>query len=204
MSCRKNKIGILGGSFDPVHNGHLAIALAAVREFGLDEVWLVPTGHSPNKDEREMTSPELRAQMVELAVAPFPRLKLSRLELDAERTSYTYLTLRALKEKYPDTIFYFIMGADSLDYFEEWRHPEIICQCAEILAAVRGQWDRDACMEKIAALTEKFHAGIHLLSCERFDASSRGIRAMLKEGKSAEGLLPEAVYGFIRENHLYE
>ena len=131
------KIGILGGSFDPIHNGHLAIAKAAYTDFQLDEVWFIPAGHSPNKNENAMTSPQLRAQMVALAIKPYPYFKLSTMEIEAEQTSYTYLTLTNLKNRYPDTSFYFIMGADSLDYFEEWRHPEIICEKAAVLVAAK-------------------------------------------------------------------
>ena len=120
------KIGILGGSFDPVHNGHLAIARAAYTDFDLDEVWFIPAGHSPNKNESGMTLPEYRAEMVALAVKPYPYFKMSTVEIEAEETSYTYLTLTKLKNRYPDTIFYFIMGADSLDYFEEWKHPDTV------------------------------------------------------------------------------
>ena len=85
------KIGILGGSFDPVHNGHLAIARAAYTDFDLDEVWFIPAGHSPNKNESGMTRPEYRAEMVALAVKPYPYFKMSTVEIEAEETSYTYL-----------------------------------------------------------------------------------------------------------------
>ena len=91
------KIGILGGSFDPVHNGHLAIARAAYTDFDLDEVWFIPAGHSPNKNESGMTLPEYRAEMVALAVKPYPYFKMSTVEIEAEETSYTYLTLTKLK-----------------------------------------------------------------------------------------------------------
>ena len=83
-----------------------------------------------------MTLPEYRAEMVALAVKPYPYFKMSTVEIEAEETSYTYLTLTKLKNRYPDTIFYFIMGADSLDYFEEWKHPEIICEKAVVLVGI--------------------------------------------------------------------
>lgn len=197
------KIGILGGSFDPVHKGHLAIGEAAYRDFDLDEVWFIPAGHSPNKDETGMTAPELRARMTELAVAPYSYFKVSRMEIKAERTSYTYLTLTRLKELHPDTRFYFIMGADSLDYFEEWKHPEIISQMAVILVAVREQWDRQGIMDKIQKIEHMFKAEIYPLSCERFDAASREIRHALENGASRIPELPDSVMQFIRENHLY-
>ena len=130
------RVGILGGSFDPIHKGHLNIAQSAYEEFALDEVWFIPAGHSPNKDEKKMTAADIRAEMTALAIYDIPYFKLSRMEIDAEGTSYTYLTLTKLKEACPDIDFFFIMGADSLDYLEKWYHPEIICEKAVILAAV--------------------------------------------------------------------
>ena len=203
MGDRK-KIGIFGGSFDPIHNGHLAIADAAYREFRLDEVWFIPAGHSPNKDENGMTPPELRADMVALAIEPYPYFRLSRMEINADGTSYTYLTLTKLKEQYPDTELYFIMGADSLDYLEDWCHPEIICEKAVILVAVRDQWDLQAVRKKIDQIEDLFEARIFPLTCPRFDAASRDIRKEIRDGGNAKDLIPENVLQFIREHHLYD
>ena len=108
MTYQNKKIGILGGSFDPIHNGHLAIAESAYRDFNLDEIWLIPAGHSPNKDEDKMTSAVMRAEMTALAAQNIPHFKLSTYEIAKEGTSYTYLTLSDFKEQYPDTDFYFI------------------------------------------------------------------------------------------------
>lgn len=200
--CGK-KIGILGGSFDPIHNGHLAIAKAAYEDYQLDEVWFIPAGHSPNKEESKMTAPDVRAEMVALAIRPYPFFKLSMIEILSEETSYTYLTLTKLCEQYPDAVFYFIMGADSLDYFEQWRNPEIICQKAVILVAVREHWDLENVSEKIRKLQQTFHAQIYPLSCKRFDAASRDIRLRLQNETVSIGELPAAVLAFIKENHLY-
>lgn len=200
--CGK-KIGILGGSFDPIHNGHLAIAKAAYEDYQLDEVWFIPAGHSPNKEESQMTSADFRAKMVALAIKPYPFFKLSKIEIESKETSFTYLTLTKLKRLYPDATFYFIMGADSLDYFEEWKHPEIICDKAVILTAVRDHWDLENVSEKIRFLQQTFHAKIYPLSCKRFDAASSDIRHQLQNGKSSIGELPDTVIEFIKENHLY-
>lgn len=155
------RVGILGGSFDPIHKGHLNIAQSAYEEFALDEVWFIPAGHSPNKDEKKMTAADIRAEMTALAIYDIPYFKLSRMEIDAEGTSYTYLTLTKLKEACPDTDFFFIMGADSLDYLEKWYHPEIICEKAVILAAVRDDMDLSEVEKKISALKQLFPAEIY-------------------------------------------
>lgn len=197
------KIGILGGSFDPIHMGHLNIAQSAYIEYGLDEVWFIPAGHSPNKDEREMTPAEIRAKMVSLAIEKYPHFKLSRIELDAEETSYTYLTLIKLKEQYPDTSFYFIMGADSLDYFESWKHPEIICEKAVVLTAVRDDMDIAEIEAKISYIKTLFTAEIYPIVSGRTDISSTEIRQCVKADIDELSLLPEQVWEYIREQHLY-
>lgn len=197
------KIGILGGSFDPIHMGHLKIAQNAYQEYQLDEVWFIPAGHSPNKDEREMTPAEVRAEMVSLALEAYPHFKLSRIELDAQETSYTYLTLTKLKEQYPDKEFYFIMGADSLDYFEQWRYPDIICQKAVVLAAVRDDMDLFRVEEKIAYIKTLFPAQIFPIRGGRTDISSTEIRRQVQAGADRPSLLPESVWKYIQRLGLY-
>ena len=204
MTYQNKKIGILGGSFDPIHNGHLAIAESAYRDFSLDEVWLIPAGHSPNKDEKKMTSAYTRADMVALAIEQIPYFKLSMYEIEKEGTSYTYLTLSDFKERYPDTTFYFIMGADSLDYFEKWRHPEIICEKAIILVSVRDDMDLEDIHSKITQIKSLFHAKIYPLSCKKIDISSSEIRAAILNEEPLPNELPEAVAQYIKEQHLYE
>lgn len=203
MTYQNKKIGILGGSFDPIHNGHLAIAESAYRDFNLDEIWLIPAGHSPNKDENKMTSATARAEMTALAAQNLPHFKLSTYEIDKEGTSYTYLTLSDFKEQYPNTDFYFIMGADSLDYFDAWRHPEIICQKAIILVAVRDDMDLNDINEKIEHIKTQFHAEIYPLSCDKIDISSSEIRANLQNRKDICDMVPQAVADYITKHNLY-
>lgn len=198
------KIGILGGSFDPIHKGHLNIAQSAYEEFALDEVWFIPAGHSPNKDENKMTAADIRAEMTELAICDIPYFKLSRIEVDAEGTSYTYLTLTKLEEIYPDMKFFFIMGADSLDYLEKWYHPEIICEKAVILAAVRDDMNLSEVEEKISALKKLFPAEIYPITGGKTDISSSEIRAALKCGNTDISLIPSKVMTYIKKRHLYE
>lgn len=199
----RKKIGILGGSFDPIHMGHLNIAQSAYLEYGLDEVWFIPAGHSPNKDEREMTPAGIRAEMVSLAIEPYPHFRLSRIEVEAKETSYTYLTLAKLKAQYPDIEFYFIMGADSLDYFAEWRHPEIICEKAVVLAAVRDDMDAGRMEEKIAYIKALFAARIYPLKCGRMDVSSTELRWQVKHSTEEPAMLPKSVLAYIKEHQLY-
>lgn len=199
----QKRIGILGGSFDPIHQGHINIAESARMEFSLDEVWFIPAGHSPNKDESNMTSATARAEMTALAIADYPYFKLSLIEVNAIETSYTYLTLLKLTSQYPNVQFYFIMGADSLDYFEKWYHPEIICQKAILLTAVRDDMDIQAIQKKIIELKELFQAEIYPVHSGRTDISSTVLRRQLSVPAERPSLLPERVWSYICAKGLY-
>lgn len=200
---RLKKIGILGGSFDPIHIGHINIAESAYEEFGLDEVWFVPAGHSPNKNETDMAPAYARAEMISLAIQEHPRFKLSEIELETDEKSYTYLTLTKLNERYPDAIFYFIMGADSLDYLEDWKHPEIICQKAVLLTAVRDDMDLAEICKKIYDLKQLFHARIYPIKGGRTDISSTEIRSRIRAGESDLSMVPLKTAEYIKKKHLY-
>ena len=205
-------IGILGGSFDPIHNGHLHMAKCAYESYALDQVWLIPAGHSPNKDEHGMTDAKDRFQMCKLAAQPYPWMTVSRLELDSAERSYTYRTMEKLSEQFPMHRFFFIMGGDSLDYFESWMKPEIIAQTAIILVMVRENFPKQQMEEKIAHIKKQFWADIRLLKCDRMDVSSTQVRKMLRAKSQADGyrspkgaemFLDAAVMSYIQANNLY-
>ena len=205
-------IGILGGSFDPIHNGHLHMAKCAYESYALDQVWLIPAGHSPNKDEHGMTDAKDRFQMCKLAAQPYPWMTVSRLELDSAERSYTYRTMEKLSEQFPMHRFFFIMGGDSLDYFESWMKPDIIAQTAIILVMVRENFPKQQMEEKIAHIKKQFWADIRLLKCDRMDVSSTQVRRLLsarsqadgyRSPKGAEMFLDAAVMSYIQANNLY-
>lgn len=196
-------IGILGGSFDPVHNGHIHMALSACRAFALDEVWLVPAGHSPNKDEAQMTAALDRLRMCELAAEGDVRLAVSRIEVDAPETSYTYRTLEKLSERYPQHRFFFLMGGDSLDYFDRWMKPERICALATVLVIPRDQFDTSALEAEIARLMTLFPCDIRIVPCSQYPLSSTELREALREGREEPSSFPPGVLSYIRERHLY-
>lgn len=198
------RIGILGGSFDPIHIGHMNIARSAYEEYSLDEVWFIPAGHSPNKDEKSMTNGDMRAEMVALAIEDNPCFKLSKIELESEETSYTYRTLEKLKQFCPNYQFYFIMGADSLDYLEKWAHPEIICRNAIILVAVRDDCDISWIQEKTSQLQQLFSAEIYPVYGGYTQISSTILRESVKSGGWEDTMLSPKVMEYIRKHHLYE
>lgn len=197
------KVGILGGSFDPVHNGHIHMAVSAYQTFDLDQVWLIPAGHSPNKDEEKMTSGEYRYEMCQIATKTDNKLYVSRMELDCPERSYTYRTLEKLVEQYPENEFYFIMGGDSLDYLETWKHPEIITALAVILVVPRYPFEPEGLNAKIDRLKELFACDIRLIPCPEYPISSTAIRQSLAEGKPLEKDFPNGVLAYIRDKKLY-
>ncbi|MGN0433508.1 MAG: nicotinate (nicotinamide) nucleotide adenylyltransferase, partial [Bilifractor sp.] len=128
---RKRKIGIMGGTFDPIHIGHLILGEAARQQFSLDKVFFMPAGNPPHKRNRAgRAGDEQRVDMVRLAIASNPGFELSLFEMNEDGYSYTYRTLEMLRNKNPDMDFYFIMGADSLFDFDQWREPQRIVNAA--------------------------------------------------------------------------
>ena len=200
----RKKIGIMGGAFDPIHYGHLLIAESAASQYELEEVWFMPTGHSPHKTKQYITEANHRCKMVQLAIEDNPRFLLSRLEIESTETNYTYRTLEILTKQYPDTDFYFILGGDSLKNFESWRKPEQILKLAYVLAAVRDNVEGTEFLEQIAYLNEKYQAkGIFPLNTPNFSVSSHRIRELIGEGKTVRYMIPENVREYIKRYKLY-
>lgn len=215
---RPKYIGILGGNFNPVHNGHLSIAQKAYEQFHLDEVWFMPAWIQPLKQGLPVAPAEDRARMVELALWNVPQFSLCSYELEKKGVSYTCETLKALCRIWPDCKFFFILGADSIYSFDTWKHPEEICACASLLVACRHQEGmRDealfVCAEK---LRRKYNADIAFIDTPFYDISSTDIRTLLKTEQpqsvskdkktvqKCRDVLPEDVYLYIKEHGLYQ
>jgi len=198
------KIGILGGTFNPVHMGHLIIAELAWEEAGLDDILFIPSGCSYLKDASDILPAKDRIHMTGLAIEDNSHFALSTIEIDREGNSYTCDTLTELKERYPDQEYYLILGADNLFTIEEWKDPEVIFRNAKILAAVRGDKKSADMEKKIVELKEKYGADITLLHMKHVDISSSMIREKVAEGRSIRYMLPEKVREYIKKNHFYE
>lgn len=201
------KIGILGGSFDPIHNGHINMAVCAYKEFNLDKVIFMPAAHSPNKDENSMTSFEDRYEMCRLALEEYDYLEVSDFENAFSGRSYTYRTLTKYKELHPKDDLYFIMGGDSLDYFDKWCHPEIIASKCTILVVVREAFEKKQMEEKIKAIGRLFPCDIRLCECPKYDAASSEIRSIIKkqnlDSSELDALLNANVRKYISDKNLY-
>lgn len=132
------KIGIMGGTFNPIHNAHLMMAQAACEQFQLDEVWFMPLKKPPHKNEDEIVSEEHRCRMVQFAIDGIGPFSLSDMELKRKGTTYTCETLAQCVEEYPQAKFYFILGGDSLKDFDKWFCPQEIVRLCTVLAVSRG------------------------------------------------------------------
>lgn len=202
------RIGIMGGTFDPIHLGHLMLGRQAYREYGLDCIWYMPSKNPPHKKDHQITSAKDRCAMIEAAIGEVPFFRLSDFEIKRTgENTYTADTLRLLKESYPDTKFYFIVGADSIQDIESWYHPEYVLRAVTFLAAERElEEQRQSLDTRIEYLSEKYGAKILRLHCMEMDVASADIRRRIAGGDSAEeirGMLPEPVAAYIREHGLY-
>jgi len=198
------RTGIMGGTFNPIHMGHLIIAEKAREQFALDEVLFLPSGVPYMKDSKEVLPGKIRMEMTGLAIRGNPFFAVSGMEVEREGRTYTYETLEALREQNPDTEYYFILGADSLWTIKNWKNPERIFAACHVLAAVRDERSSEDMEEQAAHLKEKFGASIFLLQTGHIEISSSMIRGLCREGKSIRYLVPEAVYNYITEKGLYE
>ncbi len=197
------RIGILGGTFNPVHTGHLLLAEWARDALGLDEVWFIPTGHSYMKADDCILPGEERLWMVRLAIQDNPFFQCLGLEIERKGNSYSYETLEQLKSMHPENELFFIVGADCLFTIEEWRCVERIFQSCTLVAAVRDDASLDTMREKKRELEQHFPARIILLPFLRTSVSSTEIRERIREGKSVRYLVPEAVLKYIGKKGYY-
>lgn len=201
---KRRKVGIMGGTFDPIHVGHLILGENAYQQFGLDCVLFMPSGNPPHKKERTgRASTQERVEMVALAIADNPHFVLSLAETHEEGYTYTKETLARLTHENPDTDYYFIMGADSLFTFESWKEPQGICDLCTILVAVRNDVAVDAMDRQIQRLTEKFHGRILKLDTPNIEISSEELRSHIRQQRSLRYYMPNPVADYIREHGIY-
>ena len=198
------KVGIMGGTFNPIHFAHLILAESAYEQFELDEIIFLPSNQPAYKPLCEIVSNEHRKNMIELAIKDNPHFSISTAEFEREGYTYTADTLLHLTKEYPDIKFYFIIGGDSLFQLERWNRPEIVLSLAEILSAGRGEKTEDEMLIKIEELNEKYQTNIQFLKVPTFDISSNMIRCLLKKERSVKYFLPENVISYIKENNLYK
>ena len=198
-----SKIGLMGGTFDPIHNGHIALAKQALTEFRLVRILFIPNYCPWMKSGRRIADANDRIDMVRAAIQDEPRFDLSYIEINAGGNSYTSNTVLQLKKEHPEDTYFFILGADSLFTIEQWVHPEIIFQCVTILAAVRDDCDLEALKAQKEHLTDKYHGDIRLMHMQRIEISSTYIRDHFYTSENTGKMLPAPVCQIIKERQLY-
>lgn len=197
------RLGIFGGTFDPVHLGHLILAERCRDECELDEVWFVPASSPPHKDDGGITAAGQRADMLEFAVSGCPNLAVSRIEFERSGPSYTVDTLQQLADEGVDRELFLLIGADSLCDFGFWREPERIATLATIVAVNRGREPLPEAQALTDALGEHVASRVRYVSIPPVDISATEIRQRVSDGRTVRFHTPRAVEAYIRENQLY-
>lgn len=192
------KIGLFGGTFDPIHNGHLIIAEYLRDELGLEEIWFVPAKIHPLKNNYEITSPEHRLNMLSLAIQDNPRFKVTEVELQREGISYTIDTIDELFRRHDglDPQFFFFIGMDNVNELYKWKDPRGILRKAQVVAFGRPGFKAD---EK----AKEFIPLIKFVNVPLLEISSTFIRQRIQKNRSVRYLIPAAVEQYIREKNLY-
>ena len=198
------KVGIMGGTFDPPHIGHIAMAEFVRKSLELSEVWFIPTGKISYKSTKETASALDRFNMVRLAVEGNDKFYVNDTEVFRDSFSYTFETLEELKEKHPSIEFTFVVGADSLDYMEKWKEPQRIFNSCKIAVVNRPGISNDKIEVKKKMLEDAFGGEIEVINMPPVDISSTQIRKMIREGKSVIQFVPEKVIEYIKHNNIYK
>ncbi len=193
------RLGVMGGTFDPIHYGHLVTAEEALVQFTLDEVVFVPTGQPWMKEGREVSPAEDRYLMTVIATASNPRFRVSRTEVEREGPTYTVDTLRALAAENPDSELYFITGADAMFEIFEWKDQDEVLALAHFIAATRPGYD----LRRFEARESARRLHLSVMNIPALAISSTDVRERTREGRPIRYLVPEGVKSYIEKAGLY-
>ena len=193
------RIGVMGGTFDPIHHGHLVAASEVAQFFALDEVVFVPTGQPWQKEDRQVSPSEDRYLMTVIATASNPRFRVSRVEIDRDGPTYTVDTLRTLGANNPDAELYFITGADAMLEILDWKDPEEVLSIAHFIAASRPGYD----LARFEAAGPARDASVSMMSIPALAISSTDVRERIRDGRPIRYLVPEGVKSYIEKAALY-
>lgn len=199
------KTGIMGGTFNPIHNGHIEMALIAADVFGLDDVMLVPTGSPPHKTDEEILSKYERFELCLLSAAEYDNIFVSSIEIDREGFTYTIDTLDELEKVYglKDGL-YFIIGGDTVLQLESWRNFKEVFKRCKFIAFGRAGMDSSVITEKIEFLKSEYGADIGYIEADIMDIASRDLREMVKNNMPITGLVPKRAQEYIIRHNIYK
>ena len=207
QTIKAERIGILGGTFDPIHLGHLIIAEQARDQYQLDRVLLIPSGHSYFKDNRskKVQPAQVRLEMTKIAAGSYKPFEVSDIEVNRPGNTYSFETLEELKTQNPESELFFIVGADTICSMRTWREPQRIFDVCTVLAAMReDQVDPEEFKKETEALERDFGARIYPVSIPNIGISSTQIRERAAFGKSVHYLVPDALESYIIETGIYK
>jgi nicotinate-nucleotide adenylyltransferase len=190
------KLGLFGGTFDPVHNGHLRIALCSKKQLNLNSVIFLPARVPPHKKGKVITSPHHRLAMLKLVLHGYPGFQISRYDLNRRAPAYTIDTLRYFKRTYPRALFFFMMGSDSLRDFPGWKDPQEILQLCRLAVVPRPGFSAPR-------IAQSLRDQIHWINSNGVNVSSTFLRRRLKEGKNVRRFIPVPVVNYIQRHSLY-
>ena len=196
------RIGFLGGTFDPPHNGHLLIAREAQTQLGLTQVLFAPTRQPPHKNAAEHTAIEHRLEMVRLAIAPYPQFTLSRVDVDRPGPTYTVDTMRLLHEQFGNSVeLFFIMGMDSLANILTWRTPEQLIRLCKLAVFQRPGFaaNLDELEQQVPGVSEC----VVFLQSSALDIAASDLQKRVRAGQSIADMVPEEIERYIKKNSLY-
>ncbi len=199
-----SRIGIMGGTFNPIHAAHIAMGKAAYAQANLDKVLFMPSKRPPHKRGGDVAGEEHRAKMVKLAISGIPYFEYSDFEFKRDGMTYSSQTIELLKRQFPMDDFFFIMGADSLLQIEKWREPEKLMRLASILALNRGSVDDDDIALHAAILRDRYDADVKIISMPKMDVSSTKIRKMIAAGEDVGDMVDGGVRDYIDKNGIYK
>lgn len=197
-------IGIMGGTFDPIHYGHLILAQHVLDEMGLKKIMFIPSGISYLKSNKGTSDKKHRFNMTKLGIINNKRFEVSTIEIDRVGNTYTVDTIEELNEKYPNNTYYFIIGADSLFDLVKWKNYKRLFEICNFVVTNRGStYTDEQLQQEIHRLKSKYDAKINLIRIPDIEISSSEIRRRVKNRLSIKYLLPEDVEKYIHDNELY-
>lgn len=198
------KKAIFGGTFDPIHNGHLHVAYEALERFDLDNIIFMPSGNQPLKINKPVTNAEIRYEMVNSVINNEPKFNISRYEIDKKGLSYTYETLEYFNRLEKNTEWYFLTGADCLVDIYMWKNVPRILELCKFLVFSRGGYSAEKLYKQKEKAEKDFQKEILLLNIPALDISSTNIRERIKQNKNVSYLMPEAICEIIKQFNLYK
>lgn len=194
----------MGGTFDPIHNGHLTLAEYSRLHFGLEKVLFIPTGNPPHKYQKDIASSRYRYDMTLLAINSNPYFELSAMEIESQGITYTIDSIKKLQEQYKAADFYFVLGSDSFFNIEKWgKYKELIGLC-EFIVVKRPDKDNKNLKDKVKQFNKKYNSKIHLLEAPLIGISSTDIRNRVKKGLSIKYLVPDSIEDYIIKKQMYK